>query len=205
MFGVARQHGFEVAAVPSAMQHAMPLQHSSYAASPGSKAVPSDDHGDLHACEHLSDATIILQEEDAGQPADDFFTTAVPAATAATTDAMALGDHDEECESTRKRRRTASFADAQVDSAIEEAAALAGLLLLQGEDTPEANRAAAPAGTDEVAAGSSSRSSRIVLPGHSAILHGSSSYCKAMLRSWRSSGKDGKTDILITVPAGAHG
>jgi membrane protein involved in colicin uptake len=63
------------------------------------------------------------------------------------------------------------------------------------------NRVAAD-GTAGGSSSSNNSSRRIVLPGHSGILCSSSSYCKAVLKNWHSSGNDSKAEVIITVPQG---
>jgi hypothetical protein len=167
--------------------------YSPTVASPDIVNMPVDDSRDLYASEHLSDATIILQEEDTNVPIGSFHPAAVPAAaeedpptiaetgnhrssviaaSSATDASTAVGGYVE-C---RKRRRTASSTDGGVDSTMIEAAA--------GEHT-----AAAPTDGDGLAAAAATENDkhtvddagkhRRSLPGHAAILHSSSSYCKA--------------------------
>lgn len=73
--------------------------------------------------------------------------------------------------------------------------------------TPRSTAAEAAAGADadaETAApAADSSAGRKVLPGHSIVLFGCSSFCKTKLQSWSSSSSNGKLEICITTPPGA--
>jgi hypothetical protein len=63
----------------------------------------------------------------------------------------------------------------------------------------EASAADAEEGAHAVGSASSSEK---VLPGHSIVLLGCSTFCKTKLQNWRSSDSGGKLKIRVTVPAG---
>jgi hypothetical protein len=134
------------------------------------------------------------------------------AVSTATADAMVIGGYGRGCAASHKRRRTASFTEGEVDSIMAEAAAEAD----KAADAAAVHRAVAPADVDSPASAAAAaagqdaartaeagdRKKARVLPGHSIILCISSSYCKAKLTSWSSTGKDGKAEVIITVPPG---
>jgi hypothetical protein len=216
-----------MASVPSAAQLLQQDQHSicSNVTNPGTKAETDyEEQSDLYGSEHQSDCSVIVQEEDSGLFAGNCNMPAVPVAAAVvSTDAIAVGSHDQESKSSCKQHGTAGATEAQVESMSVEPAAEAAVAANDTAAKAEGACAAVPAGGERTAAvqagrdvanrvaadgtagGSSSSSNssrRIVLPGHSGILCSSSSYCGAVLESWCSSGNDSKAEVLITVPQG---
>jgi hypothetical protein len=206
------------------------VQQINYVPTPGIVGIPLEDGKEYYASDFKSDTTIILQEEDtcvsaggcnpvvsaaAGEDAPKLADpgnrrSSTVAVSTATADAMVVGSYGRGFAASHKRRRTASFTEAEVDSIMAEAAAEAE----EAVDAAAVHRAVDPADVDILAAAAAAGQDAVrtaeagnrkkgrVLPGHSIILCISSSYCKAKLTSWSSTGKDGKAEVIITVPPG---
>jgi DNA-binding transcriptional regulator of glucitol operon len=90
-----------MAAVPSAAQLLQQDQHSicNHVTNPGTKAETDlEAHSDLYGSERQSDCSVRLQEEDTGLLAGSCNMPAVPVAAAVvSTDAIAVGSHDQAC------------------------------------------------------------------------------------------------------------